>query len=164
MYIVQEKEKVTNKLVTCDKSRIRLLLLLLNLASESGGYNNHLRVQTLERPSNLKLQESNPIYDGAVYETMPGESFKALLSPTSTPTTPATDSATRYLFDTNVLPNLPPPRKESAGQMPILDSDKEKVLLNGAEMPNLISNDAMEYMIMQNTSSVSNEVKTMGDI
>ena len=125
-----------------------------------------MRVQAQERPSNLRLQESNPIYEGAIYETMPGESFKALLSPTSTPTTPATDSATRYLFDTNMLPNLPPLRKESTGQMPILDSDKEKVLLNGDEIPKLISNDAVEYMIMQNTSSASNnsEVDTTDSV
>ena len=91
---------------------------------------------------------------------MPGESFKALLSPTSAPTTPAADSAAQYLIDIDMLPNSPPCKKESAGQMPITGFDKEEVSMNGDEIPKLRINEAVEYMIVQNTSSISNEVDT----
>ena len=121
--------------------------------TEPSGYNDHSRQQHQDRPSNLKLQTCNPIYEGPVYETMPGESFKALLSPTSSPATPVVDSATRYICDNDVLPNLPPPRN---GQTQKLDSDNEKMLLNRNEIP--INDTATEYMVMQTTSSISKEV------
>ena len=42
------------------------------------------------RPTNLRLEASNPIYEGAVYESIPGESFKSL--DISTPDTLSADS------------------------------------------------------------------------
>ena len=128
-----------------------MLVIKLIIVSETDCDSNHSRQQPRQRPSNLKVQSSNPIYEGgAVYETMPGESFKALLSPASTPSTPSADSATRYIFDHNMIPSLPPPRKGSVCQTPTLDSMDKKVAMKRAEQlpAPLMLND--EYMIMQN--------------
>ena len=83
------------------------------------------------------MQSNNPIYEGgAIYETMPGEAFKSLLNPSSveslcTPHTPLAESATRYVFDVNITaPNVPPPRKSSICQLPMLKSVEEILLIH----------------------------------
>ena len=98
------------------------------------------------------MQSSNPIYEGgAIYETMPGEAFKSLLSPSSiespcTPHTPLAESATRYVFDVNVTaPNVPPPRKSSICQPPTLKSVEEMVPPMSVTEPAKLGD---EYMIM----------------
>ena len=100
------------------------------------------------------MQSKNPIYEpadsghGPVYESVPGESLKHLLSPDSTPTTPLANSDTRYTFECNPLqkPSLPPPRNGSGCQSPTLKVvEDEKVDLS--EMPpSLVCGD--DYMIM----------------
>ena len=59
------------------------------------------------RPHNLRVEACNPIYEGVMYETTPGELFM------SVPNTPSADSTSfsRYTFD--ISPGLPPPRKTS---------------------------------------------------
>lgn len=130
-------------------------------ASETDFSNHTGRQQTRNRgrPSNLKIQASNPIYEGAVYETIPGESFKSLLSPGSTPSTPSADSAIRYIFDHDIAPNIPPPRKESVCQTPTLESvEKVDLSLQGAEIPRSFMLDD-EYVIMQNSSTVDSNTQ-----
>ena len=61
-------------------------------------------------PASLKIQASNPIYEGAIYETTPGESVKSLFDSTSCPNTPSAELNCRYIFD---APELPAPRKVS---------------------------------------------------
>ena len=98
--------------------------------------------QKKPKPPNLKLQASNPIYEGSVYETPPGENLKTLLSPCSVPCTPLAESASRYVFD--FPPKLPPPRKGSVSIQPKLethnkiDSVKESCMQEAGD----------EYMIM----------------
>lgn len=79
--------------------------------------------KTLSKPPNLTLQAKNPIYEGAMYETTPGESLKSLLSPSSVPCTPLADAAIRYTFD--FPPRLPPPRKGSVSIPPKLETHDE---------------------------------------
>ena len=105
------------------------------------------------KPSTLKLQASNPIYEGAVYETMPGESLKSLLSPTSastpnTPNTPSAESASRYVFSYDMAPNLPPPRTGSVCYQQKLEELDEKPSTEEVHQPPLTLGD--EYMIMSN--------------
>ena len=99
------------------------------------------------------MQSSNPIYEGAaIYETMPGESCKSLLSPgsVSTPATPLADLNTRYTFDTSSVPSLPPPRKASVCQPPMLKSVEEgDAPLEQVELPPS-TNLGGDYMVMQN--------------
>ena len=92
------------------------------------------------------LQAKNPIYEGAMYETTPGESLKSLLSPCSVPCTPLADAATRYTFD--FPPKLPPPRKGSVSIPPKLETHEEiKGSFKQADLPPLhLTGD--EYMIM----------------
>ena len=107
-------------------------------ASETDFSNHTERQQTRNRGrlSNLKMQASNPIYERAVYETIPGESFKSLLSPGSIPSTPSADSATRYVFDHDIAPTIPPPRKGSVCLTPTLESvQKLDLSLQGAVIP-----------------------------
>ena len=79
--------------------------------------------QTKSKPPNLKLQASNPIYEGSMYETPPGENLKNLTSPCSVPCTPLAESASRYVFD--FPPKLPPPRKGSVSIQPKLETHDE---------------------------------------
>ena len=100
------------------------------------------------RPATLKMEANNPIYEGAVYESTPGESVKSLLSSHSTPSTPSADSAPRY-FD--IPPSLPPPRKGLVSIQPKLEPldeiDAIKASFKQLELPPLhLSGD--EYMIM----------------
>ena len=119
-------------------------------AQLSGQCQNDVNIhEQCSKPSNLKLQASNPIYEGAVYETMPGESFKSLLSPgcSSIPNTPNTLSAStsRYAFSYDTAPNLPPPRKGSVSYQPKVEekgSEKDINLLPFVQRD--------EYMIMNN--------------
>ena len=62
------------------------------------------------------MQAVNPIYEGPLYDSPGGESFKLLLgsSSASTPSTPIGESC-RY-FD--MPPSLPPPRKASVSTRP----------------------------------------------
>lgn len=77
------------------------------------------------KPPNLKLQASNPIYEGSMYETPPGENLKSLLSPCSVPCTPLAESASRYVFE--FPPKLPPPRKGSVSIPPKLETHDEVI-------------------------------------
>lgn len=98
------------------------------------------------KPPNLVLQAKNPIYEGAMYETTPGESLKSLLSPCSVPCTPLAEAATRYTFD--FPPKLPPPRKGSVSIPPKLETHEEvKDSFKQADLTplHLIGD---EYMIM----------------
>ena len=65
-------------------------------------------------PTSLKIQASNPIYEGAIYETTPGESAKSLPDSTMSPNTPSAEQTCRYTFD--LAPKLPAPRKMSLNQ------------------------------------------------
>lgn len=83
-------------------------------------------------PSSLPTKQAvNPIYEGPMYDSPSGESFKLLLgssSVASTPSTPMGESC-RY-FD--MPPNLPPPRRASARAHPLSPVTPEE--------PNDISN------------------------
>lgn len=100
------------------------------------------------KPPNLVLQAKNPIYEGAMYETTPGESLKSLLSPCSVPCTPLAETATRYTFDFPQAPRLPPPRKGSVSIPPKLETHEEvKDTFKPPDLPPLrLIGD--EYMIM----------------
>ena len=89
------------------------------------------------RPPNLKLEASNPIYEGALYETTPGESLKSFQSP---PVTPSNDLTFRYTLDTT--PKLPPPRKMSTTQL--------QTRRPGCEG----DSDTTEYMVMSSKQSM----------
>ena len=100
-----------------------------------------------------------------MYETMPGESLKSLLSPTtSSPSTPTADLMTRYVFDQNMLPSVPPPRKALVCQKATLESvdEPDKIdtseSLQAAELPTLMLDD--NYMIMCNQQAASKEAAT----
>ena len=105
------------------------------------------------KPSNLKLQEHNPIYEGAAtYDSPLGDVNKHLLSPNSNsvPCTPLAESASRYVFD--FPPKLPPPRKGSVSIPPKLETHEE--IDTGKEMKKY-GKDALpsqhpgdEYMVM----------------
>ena len=77
------------------------------------------------RPTALRLEANNPIYDGVTYETTPGESLKSL--DCSVPTTPSVDSSStsRYTFDM-ASPKLPPPRKSSISYKERSKNDNNK--------------------------------------
>ena len=60
------------------------------------------------RPPSLKLEASNPIYEGVLYEITPGETLKSLQCPS---VTPSNDLTFWYTLDTT--PKPPPPRKAS---------------------------------------------------
>lgn len=60
-------------------------------------------------PTSLQIQESNPIYEGAIYETTPGEPVKSLVDSTSCPNTPSSELNFRYTL--HLAPRLPAPRK-----------------------------------------------------
>ena len=93
-------------------------------------------------PATLKIQASNPIYEGAIYETTPGESAKSLLDSTISPDTPSAEQNCRYTFD--LAPKLPAPRKMSL--------KKESCKLSASEFDSL---SADEYMAM--TTVMSNK-------
>ena len=88
--------------------------LNLNHHDISHGSNNRITLHASHRPPvshKTGIVASNPIYEGVVYETTPGESFKSLQS---SPSTPTADSAlsNRYTFGNNTPdPMLLPPRK-----------------------------------------------------
>ena len=63
----------------------------------------------LPNKNSRRAQASNPIYEGATYETTPGESFRSLDS-LNEPRRSATSSADLTLHYVDVPPNLPPPR------------------------------------------------------
>ena len=73
--------------------------------------------------STTHREACNPIYEGAVYETTPGESLMCLMSPTSTP-----DSANCYVKQP---PSLPPPRSKVANE-PMDEIDAYKASLKQA--------------------------------
>ena len=113
------------------------------------------------KPPNLVLQAKNPIYEGAMYETTPGESLKSLLSPCSVPCTPLADAASRYTFD--FPPKLPPPRKGSVSIPPKLETHNEvKDSFKQAELPplHLIGD---EYMIMNAGGSSKGNHESTGN-
>ena len=93
--------------------------------------------QNTLRPPNLKLEASNPIYEGVLYETTPGETLKSLQSP---PVTPSNDLTFRYTLDTT--PQPPPPRKVLKIQPQSRSTDCE------------VDYDTAEYMIMNSTQSM----------
>ena len=86
-----------------------------------------------------------------MYETIPGESFKSLMSPSlTTPNTPSADSANRYVFSNEVqaLPSLPPARNGSINKKPTLASVcDEKLSLE----PNIQLGE--DYMVMKDQFS-----------
>lgn len=111
--------------------------------------------QTKSKPPNLKLQASNPIYEGSMYETPPGENLKTLTSPCSVPCTPLAESASRYVFD--FPPKLPPPRKGSVSIQPKLETHDE--IDSVKEFCKQEAGD--EYMIMNGGQFKQDKVSTL---
>jgi hypothetical protein len=93
-------------------------------------------------PTSLKIQASNPIYEGAIYETTPGESIKSLLDSAISPNTPSAEQNCRYTFD--LVPNLPAPRKTSKRESCESSHDLSLASLKPAEL----STESDEYMAM----------------
>ena len=88
-----------------------------------------------------------------MYETIPGESFKSLMSPDpslTTPNTPSADSANRYVLSNELqaLPSLPPARNGSIDKKTALDcACDEKLSLE----PNIQLGE--DYMVMKDQFS-----------
>ena len=116
------------------------------------GNTAHCMKSKKTKPSNLRLQAQNPIYEGATYDSPLGENVnKCLLSPNSVPCTPLAESANRYVFD--FPPKLPPPRKGSVSVPPKLETHKEidtrkESMKNGKEVVSTTQQSGDEYMIM----------------
>ena len=154
MFKLRKRNQSSSKQLQSEYELFLILIfypLHVHAASIQDNNNSHSMQQPRTRPSNLKVQANNPIYDGVMYETMPGESFKCLLSPTTTSTsnTPLADSATRYELDQNTVPSLPPPRKSSVCQKPTLESVEdvsEHMSLQKFELPPHTLGD--EYMVL----------------
>jgi hypothetical protein len=129
-----------------DQTNYQLSNLIAVLETDSALTINNKKPKPT-KPPNLVLQAKNPIYEGAMYETTPGESLKSLLSPCSVPCTPVAEAATRYTFDFGP-PRLPPPRKGSVSIPPKLETHEEaKDSFMQADVPPLhLTGD--EYMIM----------------
>ena len=71
-----------------------------------------------EKPTSLRPMVSNPIYEGPTYDSPLGDPHKPLISrQLSTPDSP------RYF---TTPPALPPPRKASVSQLPILTASMKK--------------------------------------
>lgn len=102
------------------------------------------------KPSRVRIENTNPIYEGAVYETTPGESLKLLLSSPGSPSTPDVDNAHQYVEQP---PNLPPPRGLGVHVQPYvepvdeIDEIKASIKHAEAELTQLHQPDG-EYMIM----------------
>ena len=96
------------------------------------------------------MQSTNPIYEGPMYDTIEGESFKSLASPLSPPSTPSAESANRYVFSTaNTVPGVPPQRKGSTGQTPTLvNGQEEKPSLQPSMLPTPNLQLGEDYMVM----------------
>lgn len=96
----------------------------------------------------------NPIYEGAVYETTPGESLTCLISPSS-----ALDSTHCYVKQP---PSLPPPRDQGTAE-PLDEIDAIKAsLMQGVEWPKSESGDVYVVMGPNSTTpggSVPNQLK-----
>lgn len=108
------------------------------------------------------MQNNNPIYVGSgpqpVYEPVPGESMKHLLSPDGTPTTTQADYVIHYRFDSDPVPSLPPLRKASTKQLNLkLEDDKVDLTLQQTELPSAVLGD--EHMVM-NKSLPPKDTKT----
>lgn len=88
--------------------------------------------------SRTRMETCNPIYEGALYETTPGESLTCLISPASTP-----DSTHHYIKQP---PSLPPPRGQSATE-PMDEIDAIKASMKqAAEWPESETGDV--YVVM----------------
>ena len=116
-------------------STSRLWLTSRDQLDNSNGNSILQHRQNTLRPPNLKLEASNPIYEGVLYETTPGETLKSLQS---LPVTPSNDLTFRYTLDTT--PQPPPPRKASKIQ--------SQSRSTGCEA------DTAEYTIMNSTQSM----------
>lgn len=64
----------------------------------------------------LRMEASNPIYEGVMYEITPGETLKSL--DCNTPSTSLAGSAATIRYAFNMGPTLPPPRKPSVSCKP----------------------------------------------
>ena len=101
-----------------------------------------------------KVEASNPIYEGgAVYETMPGESFKRLLSLNEPSSTTTSADSTHHYVDTP--PTLPPPRaadatdtQASSEPLDEIDAIKARIKQAQLQLPASHQNGEDEYMIM----------------
>lgn len=94
---------------------------------------------------------NNPIYEGAVYETAPGESFKPLLISSSAPSLNGAGSAPNY-HDTPTVLNLPPsiPTDRECVQpylVPMNEVERIKTSIKQAELSQR-SQCGDEYMVM----------------
>ena len=104
------------------------------------------------------MQNNNPIYEGSdpgpVYEPVPGESTKHLLSPDSTPSTPQAAYPVGYRFDSD---QVPPLRKASTKQLHLkIEDDKVDISLQQTELPSAVLGG--EYMVMN--KSLPNNTET----
>ena len=102
------------------------------------------------RQATVKVEAYNAIYEGAVYESTPGESVKSHIysHSTGTPSAPSADSTSCYV---DITPSLPPPRKGLVSTQPKLEPpDKTDVIKASFEQlelpPPPLSGD--EYMDM----------------
>ena len=98
------------------------------------------------------MESFNPIYEGAVYETPPGESLKSLLPPTS-----PQDSTHHYIEQP---PTLPPPRGQGATE-PMDEIDAIKTFIKQSELPQIPESgtgDVYVTMGPNNTTSMANNM------
>ena len=97
--------------------------------------------------STTRRENCNPIYEGAFYETTPGESLTCLIPRTSTP-----DSTHRYVQQP---PSLPPPRGQGTLE-PMDEIDVIKASLKqAAEWPEPEIGDI--YVVMGPNSTTPNK-------
>lgn len=107
-----------------------------------------------------KVVNNNPIYEGAVYETTPGESFKPLLISSSTPSLNKAGSAPNC-HDTPPVPNLPPsiPTNKECAQpylVPVNEIERIKTSIKQAELSQR-SQCGDEYMVMGSSNPNTSE-------
>lgn len=134
--------------VFCNNS----VLLYVCIGTEIDGYssNNHKTSSRVRR-----IENTNPLYEGAaLYETMPGESYKSLLQ--TSPTNISTPDSTPHYVDHP--PSLPPPRPDSNAAIlaePVDEIDAIKASFKkDSDLFDFQQQDG-EYMIMGPTKSSS---------
>lgn len=134
--------------VCCNNSESVLLYVCIGTEIDGYSSNNH------KTSSRIRIENTNPLYEGAaLYETMPGESYKSLqLSPTNV----LTPDLTPHYVDHP--PSLPPPRPDSNAAMlaePVDEIDAIKASFKkDSDLFDFQQQDG-EYMIMGPTKSSS---------